>query len=64
MSDSYVLPLSTQNIYLDVLGGKGRSLAKMAQAGFAIPQGYCVSTSAYKHFVAHNNLQDLSLIHI
>ena len=43
MSDSYVLPLLTQNIYLDVLGGKGRSLAKMAQAGFAIPDGYYVN---------------------
>ena len=58
MSDSYVLPLSTQNIYLDVLGGKGRSLAKMAQAGFAIPDGYYVTTFAYREFVEENNLQD------
>ena len=58
MSDPYILPFSTQDTSLSILGGKGRSLAKMAQAGFAIPQGYCVTTSAYKHFVAHNNLQD------
>ena len=60
MSDSYVLPLLTQNIYLDVLGGKGRSLAKMAQAGFAIPDGYYVTTFAYREFVEENNLNFLS----
>ena len=58
MSNPYILPFSTQDTSLNVLGGKGRSLAKMAQAGFAIPQGYCISTAAYKRFVAHNNLQD------
>ena len=58
MSDIYILPLSTEISSLDVLGGKGRSLAKMAQSGFAIPEGYYVTTLAYKEFVEKNNLQD------
>ena len=38
-------------------GGKGRSLAEMANAGLAVPGGFYVTTAAYRRFVADNDLQ-------
>ena len=40
MTSSYVIPLNTPYTTLDMAGGKGMSLAKMASAGFAVPDGY------------------------
>ena len=54
----YTTPLSTENDALEVVGGKGRSLAKMANAGFRVPGGFLVTTAGYRGFVADNNLQD------
>ena len=59
----YTTPLSTKNDALEVVGGKGRSLAKMANAGFHVPGGFLVTTAAYRGFVADNNLQDQILVH-
>ena len=59
----YTTPLSTKNDALEVVGGKGRSLAKMANAGFDVPGGFLVTTAAYRGFVADNNLQDQILVH-
>jgi phosphohistidine swiveling domain-containing protein len=56
MSD-YLLPLDTAESSLDVLGGKGRSLARMATAGMSVPGGFQITTAAYRSFVADNNLQ-------
>lgn len=33
MAEALVLPLATENASLEVVGGKGRSLAEMAKAG-------------------------------
>ena len=57
MTDDYILPLATRNPSLDVVGGKGRSLSEMANAGFTVPDGYYVTTFAYKEFVRENQLQ-------
>lgn len=54
---SHTQPLDTKDDALEVVGGKGRSLAKMANAGFHVPSGFQVTTSAYRSFVADNNLQ-------
>ncbi len=43
---------------LEVVGGKGRSLARMAKAGFNVPSGYVITAAAYRAFVAANNLQE------
>ena len=40
-----------------MVGGKGRSLAEMANAGLAVPGGFHVTTMAYRRFVADNDLQ-------
>ena len=53
----YVLPLATKNASLEVVGGKGRSLAEMVNAGLAVPDGFYVTTFGYKQFVDENNLQ-------
>ncbi|MDN7241554.1 phosphoenolpyruvate synthase [Planococcus sp. N028] len=37
--------------YLSSVGGKGANLGEMTKAGFPIPQGFCVSTSAYRSFL-------------
>jgi pyruvate,water dikinase len=41
---------------LAVAGGKGANLAELVRAGFAVPDGFVVTTAAYDHFVAHNGL--------
>ena len=57
MTDRYILSLATENASLEVVGGKGRSLAEMANAGLTVPGGYYVTTAAYKKFVEDNDLQ-------
>ena len=54
---SYVLTLSDSQAILETVGGKGMSLAKMIQAGFPVPNGFHITTEAYRAFVDANNLQ-------
>ena len=42
---------------IDALGGKGLSLARMARAGFPVPSGFTIATSAYRQFVVDVGLQ-------
>ena len=56
-SDSYALPLDTSNDSLELIGGKGKSLARMARAGFSVPPGFHLTTAAYKRFVDRYGLQ-------
>ena len=49
--------INTTNDSLELVGGKGRSLARMARAGFAVPGGFLVTADAYRKFVSDNNLQ-------
>ena len=58
MSSSYITPLATKDDALEVVGGKGRSLAKLANAGFPVPGGFQVTTAAYRRFVADHGLQE------
>jgi len=58
--------LSFQEIdksYLPYVGGKGANLGEMTQAGFPIPQGFCITTWAYRAFLQQsteiNRLFDL-----
>ncbi len=37
---------------LPLVGGKGANLGEMTQAGFPVPGGFCVTTLAYRDFVA------------
>ncbi len=53
----FVRPLDTRDDDLELLGGKGRSLARASGAGFAVPDGFHVTTAAYRGFVAEHGLQ-------
>lgn len=57
MPGTHVLPLDTNDASLEVVGGKGRSLAKMASAGMDVPGGFYVTVSAYRQFIEESNLQ-------
>ena len=54
----FILPMATTDDALERIGGKGRALAKMSNAGFDVPTGFHVTADAYRAFVAENNLQD------
>src|SRR3989344_6263854 len=41
---------------IPLVGGKGANLGEMIQSGFPVPDGFIVSSLAYKEFVKRNNL--------
>ncbi|MEU7897658.1 PEP/pyruvate-binding domain-containing protein [Nonomuraea sp. NPDC049152] len=47
-----VLPLDDAAATLEVAGGKGASLARLARAGLPVPAGFHITTDAYREFVA------------
>ncbi len=52
-----VLSLASPDATLEATGGKGMSLAKMLAAGLPVPDGFHVTTAAYRRFVDENALQ-------
>ena len=54
---TYILPLNDPQATLDVVGGKGASLARLANAGLPVPGGFHITTAAYRQFVLANSLQ-------
>ena len=51
-----ILPLDAIDASLDVVGGKGRSLSRLANAGYAVPRGFVVASTAYRKFVAEGGI--------
>ncbi|PSL57532.1 pyruvate,water dikinase [Saccharothrix carnea] len=47
-----VLPLADPAADLETVGGKGASLAKLAAAGLPVPDGFHLTTHAYRRFTA------------
>lgn len=39
-------------------GGKGANLGEIIRAGFSVPPGFCVTTAAYRAFLAENGLAE------
>jgi len=56
MESVYVLTLVDSRANLETVGGKGASLARLAINELPVPDGFHVTTAAYKRFVAENNL--------
>ncbi|GGL12210.1 PEP/pyruvate-binding domain-containing protein [Nocardia jinanensis] len=54
----YTLELADPTATLERAGGKGSSLARMAEAGLPVPPGFHVTTAAYRRFVATGGLHD------
>jgi prodigiosin/undecylprodigiosin synthetase len=56
---AWIIPLeSAEPAQLPALGGKGRRLAEMAQNGFPVPPGFCVTTAAFGAFLDHAGLRE------
>lgn len=55
---AYILSLNNLQADLETVGGKGMSLAKLANSGFAVPDGFHITTHAYLDFVSTNQLQE------
>jgi phosphoenolpyruvate synthase/pyruvate phosphate dikinase len=51
-----VMALEDQAATVAVAGGKGASLGRLARAGFAVPPGFVVTTSAYQQFLTTADL--------
>ena len=54
---TYILSLSDPKADLAAVGGKGASLARLMHAGLPVPDGFHVTTDAYRQFVTVNDLQ-------
>ena len=59
MSDQLVLSLNDLRADLETVGGKGASLARLLNAGLPVPDGFHITTTAYRRFVAENELQTI-----
>ncbi len=57
MKHTYVLHLADAKAVLETAGGKGASLARLVTAGLPVPDGFHVTTEAYRQFVDENDLQ-------
>ena len=50
--EPYVLHFNeTNQTHLPLVGGKGANLGELAGAGFSVPQGFCITTSAYRMLI-------------
>ncbi len=54
---NFVLPLDTPDASLQLVGGKANNLNQLLRAGFPVPTGFIVTTSAYEAFIQENNLE-------
>src|SRR6266516_1070089 len=56
---AFVLPLSAlDRDSLALAGGKGANLGEMARAGFPVPPGFCITTTAYERAAAGADLEE------
>jgi len=59
MKPEYVISLSDSQAKLEIVGGKGTSLARLSRAGLPVPDGFHVVTAAYQRYVIENSLQPI-----
>ena len=57
MNAEYVISLNDPRADLAHTGGKGASLARLCNAGLPVPDGFNVTTTAYRQFVEENSLE-------
>jgi hypothetical protein len=53
----FILPLASVEATLENAGGKGMSLAALTRAGLPVPDGFHVTTEAYRRFASENGLE-------
>ncbi|ANU44626.1 pyruvate, phosphate dikinase [Enterocloster clostridioformis] len=54
---NYILSMNHHQATLENVGGKGMSLSKMLAAGLPVPDGFHLTTEAYRLFVNTNEIQ-------
>ena len=60
---TFILPLTEIGATdLPLVGGKGANLGEMTKAGLPVPDGFVVTTHAYREFLQHNQLADWVLV--
>ena len=52
-----ILPLLSETS-LEVGGGKGANLARLARAGFCVPPGFIITTQVYRDYVSANRMEE------
>jgi pyruvate,water dikinase len=57
----FILKLNSPDARLELVGGKGASLARLAVAGLPEPPGFQITTHAYRRFVSANCLAEAIL---
>lgn len=58
MPQTYTRPLADPHAMIETLGGKGASLARLAAADLPVPDGFCITTAAYRQCVTERGLQE------
>ncbi|MGD0174814.1 MAG: PEP/pyruvate-binding domain-containing protein [Anaerolineales bacterium] len=58
MPQLFTLPLADAQATIETVGGKGASLARLSAVGLPVPDGFHVTTAAYRQFVDGNGLQE------
>lgn len=58
MSAPLVVEFESPNATADLVGGKGYNLALLTRAGFPVPQGFCVTTEAYRLAVSRHGVSE------
>jgi pyruvate,water dikinase len=53
------IPLSSTDATIENAGGKGASLARLANLGMPVPPGFILTTEAYRRFCAANHLEQV-----
>jgi pyruvate,water dikinase len=54
-----LIPLNSPETSLEIVGGKGMNLSKLARAGFPVPNGFLIPTTVYGEFVSKNRLGEV-----
>ena len=57
----FILKLDSPEATLELVGGKGLSLARMAANDLPVPPGFHITTLAYRRFMSENRLDDALL---
>lgn len=53
---SHIIAFQSRQNSLNLVGGKGANLIRLTNAGFNVPDGFIISTTAYTEFVVSNHL--------
>ncbi len=53
-----ILELDSPEATLELVGGKGASLARLSAAGLPVPAGFHITTNAYRRFVNANGIDE------